>query len=79
MSTKYTETQGRYLAYIYYYTKVNGVAPSHADITSYFGVSAPTVNSMLTTLNEKSLLTRKPKVPRSLKVTLTPNELPLDW
>ena len=79
MSIKYTETQGRYLAYIYYYTKINGIAPSHADITAYFGVTPPTVNSMLKTLSDRALLTREPNVARSLKVTLAPNELPLIW
>jgi len=51
---KYTEKQGQYLAFIYYYTKINGVPPAHADIQNYFKVTPPTVNKMLITL-EKNL------------------------
>lgn len=79
MAKEYTEKQGQYLAYIYYYTKVNGSAPSHADIQRYFGVTPPTVHQMLLTLNEKSLITKQPNVARSIQVTLKPDELPIHW
>ena len=29
-------TQGQYLAFIYYYTKIHGVPPAEADIQRYF-------------------------------------------
>ncbi len=35
----YTETQGQYLAFIYYYTKIDGVPPAEADMQCYFKVS----------------------------------------
>ena len=38
-SEKYSQTQGQYLAYIYYYTKIHGHAPSEADMQRYFKVS----------------------------------------
>jgi hypothetical protein len=36
----YTETQGQYLAFIYYFTKIHGVPPAEADMQRYFNVSA---------------------------------------
>ena len=35
----YTATQGQYLAFIYYYTKIHGVPPAEADMQRYFKVS----------------------------------------
>jgi repressor LexA len=37
-NNKYTEKQGQYLAFIYYYSKVNGYPPAQADIQRYFEV-----------------------------------------
>ena len=42
----YTDKQGQYLAFINYYTKIHGRAPSESDIQSYFRVSPPTVHQM---------------------------------
>lgn len=39
----YTEKQGQYLAFIYYYTKINRRSPVEADIQRYFAVTPPTV------------------------------------
>jgi repressor LexA len=39
----YTKTQGQYLAFIYYYTKLHGVPPAEADMKRYFRVSPPAV------------------------------------
>jgi hypothetical protein len=41
---RYTEKQGQYLAFIYYYTKIHGRPPSEAEIQGYFGVTPPTVH-----------------------------------
>jgi Mn-dependent DtxR family transcriptional regulator len=46
----YTEKQGRYLAFIYYYTKVNGRAPAEADMQRHFRVTPPSVHQMVLTL-----------------------------
>ncbi len=43
----FTPRQGQYLAFIYYYTKLNRVPPAEADFVRYFGVSAPTVHQMI--------------------------------
>lgn len=39
MDPAYTPRQGQFLAFIYYYTKLNGVPPAEADMQRYFRVS----------------------------------------
>jgi len=41
----YTKTQGQYLAFIYYYTKIHGIPPAEADRQRYFEVSGPSVHN----------------------------------
>ena len=72
----YTHKQGQYLAFIYYYTKLNGYPPAQADIQRYFGVTPPTVNSMLKALEKRGLISRVPRQPRSIKLLLIREELP---
>ena len=72
----YTYRQGQYLSYIHYYTKVNGIPPAHADIQRYFGVTPPTVNSMLKRLDEAGLIARIPRQARSIRVLLHPEDIP---
>jgi repressor LexA len=72
----YTEKQGQYLAFIYYYTKVNGRPPAQADIQRYFKVTPPTVHQMILTLDEKGLLGREPGKARAIRVLLPREELP---
>ena len=47
MKTNFTEKQGQYLAFIYYYTKVNGRPPAEADMQRYFRVTPPSVHQMV--------------------------------
>lgn len=75
-SLLYTEKQGQYLAFIYYYTKINRNPPAEADIQKFFGVSAPSVHRMLVDLEKKSLIERKPGQARSVRVLLPPKQLP---
>jgi repressor LexA len=56
---KYTHKQGQYLAFIYYYTKVHGVAPAEAEIQRYFEVTPPSVHQMILTLERLGLITRR--------------------
>jgi repressor LexA len=74
--SEYTRKQGQYLAFIYYYTKVNGQPPAEADIQYYFGVSPPTVHQMILRLEEKGLIKRIPRQARSITVLLSPEQLP---
>jgi Mn-dependent DtxR family transcriptional regulator len=56
----FTAKQGQYLAFIYYYTKVNGRAPSEKDMERYFRMSPPSVHQMVVTLERRGLITRIP-------------------
>lgn len=74
---KYTEKQGQYLAFIYYYTKINGQPPAQSDLQRYFKVSPPSVHQMILNLEKLSLISRQAGVPRSLKVLLHVEQLPM--
>jgi repressor LexA len=76
MKKKYTSKQGQYLAFIYYYTKINGCAPAEADIQRYFKVSPPSVHQMVITLERKNLIKRTPGEARSIRVLIPAGELP---
>ena len=47
MKSRFTEKQGQYLAFIYYYTRVNGRPPAEADMQGYFRVTPPSVHQMV--------------------------------
>jgi len=77
MSGRFTNKQGQYLAFIYAYTKVNRRPPAEADMQGYFGVTPPTVHNMILTLERLALITREPGQPRSIRLIVTPAELPI--
>jgi repressor LexA len=72
----YTPKQGQYLAFIHYYTKLNAVSPSEADIQRYFKVSPPSVHDMVLTLESRGYIERVPGQPRSIRLRLARDELP---
>ena len=76
MHKSYSQKQGQYLAFIYYYTKLNGCAPAEADIQRYFGVSPPSVHQMILTLERLQFISRVPGQGRSITLRLTRVELP---
>jgi DNA-binding IclR family transcriptional regulator len=43
----------------------------------YFGVAAPTVHSMVLTLERLGLISREPGQSRSIRALLTPAEIPV--
>jgi len=73
---KFTDKQGQYLAFIHAYTLVNGRPPAEADMERFFGVTPPTVHRMIIELEQRGLLRRLPRQPRSIEVALDPSELP---
>ena len=73
---EFTQKQGQYLAFIYYYTKINKRPPAEADIQRYFRVTPPTVHQMILKLEEKNLITRIPDQARTIQVLVPPEELP---
>ena len=74
--TAYTRKQGQYLAFIYYYTKLNRQPPAQNDIQRYFEVSPPTVHQMILSLERNGLISREPGVARSLRLLVDVAELP---
>jgi hypothetical protein len=73
---EYTDKQGQYLAFIHYYTKVNGQPPAEADFQRYFQVTPPTVHTMLVTLTERGWIAREPGRARSIALRLPRQQLP---
>lgn len=71
-----TPTQGRYLAYIHAYTEGFGLPPAESEIAEAIGVSPPSVNQMMKTLERKGLIRRQPGVPRSIEVLVSPDAIP---
>jgi DNA-binding MarR family transcriptional regulator len=76
MKKSYTDKQGQYLAYLYYYTKIHGYPPSEAEMQQYFRVSPPSVHQMILTLETHGFIERSPGQARSIRLLLPPEELP---
>jgi repressor LexA len=76
MKKAFTDKQGRYLAFIYYYSKIHGRAPSEADLQQYFRVSPPSVHQMILTLETRGLIERTPGQARSIHLLISREELP---
>jgi Mn-dependent DtxR family transcriptional regulator len=73
---RYTEKQGQYLAFIYYYAKIHGHSPSEAEMQAYFGVTPPTVHQMVLSLERNGLIARTAGQARSIRLLLPRIELP---
>jgi DNA-binding MarR family transcriptional regulator len=73
---KFTETQGQYLAFIHAYALVNGRPPAEADMQRFFAVTPPSVHSMIKELERRGLITRIPRQPRSIVLSVPESELP---
>jgi DNA-binding MarR family transcriptional regulator len=73
---EFTAKQGQYLAFIYYYSKVNGRSPAESDMQRYFKVTPPTVHDMVLTLEQKGFISRVPHQPRSIKLLVSRAEIP---
>lgn len=71
-----TPKQTRYLAYIRVYLKGFGISPAESEIAKAMGVSPPSVNQMMKTLERKGLIRRQPGVPRSIELLVAVDDLP---
>ena len=71
-----TPKQRQYLAFIYYYTKLNGQPPAEADMQRYFRVSPPTVHNMVVALDERGFISREPGRGRSIRLLLERDAIP---
>ncbi|HXP97843.1 MAG TPA: MarR family transcriptional regulator [Telmatospirillum sp.] len=75
--SRFTEKQGQYLAFIYAYTCINRRPPAEADLQRHFQVTPPSVHQMIMTLERAGLIERKPGAPRSVKILVDPENLPV--
>jgi hypothetical protein len=76
MKQKFTQTQGRYLAFIDQYSRLHRRAPSEAEMRDYFGTSPPAVHQMVVTLEKRGLISRVPGKARAIRVLVPSAELP---
>lgn len=76
MKKRYTDKQGQYLAFIYYYGKIHGRAPAEAEMQQYFRTSPPAVHQMILTLEAHDLIERTPGQARSIRLLIPREELP---
>lgn len=72
----FTPTQGRYLSYIHAFTAGFGFPPSELEIAEALGVSSPSVNQMVKTLEKKGLIRRQPGVPRTIHILVASDTIP---
>ena len=73
---RFTERQGQYLAFIHAYTLVIGQPPAEADMQRFFQVSGPAVHQMVLGLEKAGLISRKPRVARSIHLLVARASLP---
>jgi repressor LexA len=73
---RFTDKQGQYLAFIHAYALVNGRPPAEADMERFFRVTPPSVHRMVIELEQRGLIRRLSRQPRSIEVLLDPGELP---
>jgi hypothetical protein len=71
-----TPKQGQYLAFIHAYTLVNGRPPAEADMMWFFRATPPSVHGMVLNLEKAGLISRQPRVPRSIAILLERSALP---
>ena len=76
-TARFTAKQGQYLAFIWVYSQIKRRAPVEADLQRYFKVTAPSVHQMLKTLHQLGLIDKQPGVACSIRLIITPQELPI--
>ncbi len=76
MTKTFSDKQGQYLAFIYYYSKVMGRPPAEMDMQRYFQVSPPSVHDMLIRLEENGFIERTPGKGRSIRLLVPFADLP---
>ncbi len=74
--SEYTSRQGQFLAFIYYYAKLNDCSPAEKDMARYFGITPPSAHQMVVTLEQRGLIERIPGKARSIRLLLAREDLP---
>lgn len=73
---RFTDKQGQYLAYIRAYMLLNRRAPAEVDMQRFFAVTPPSVHRMVVALEARGLITRTPGVARSIRLAISPEDIP---
>ena len=73
----FTRRQGQCSAFIAAYLKLHRRSPAEADLQRYFGVTPPSVHSMIVTLERRGLIARTPGRARSIELLVPSDEFPL--
>ncbi|MCZ7625506.1 MAG: MarR family transcriptional regulator [Candidatus Methylomirabilota bacterium] len=76
MTSDFTPRHGPFLAFIYYYTKVNRQPPAEADMQRYFRVTPPSVHQMVVTLEKRGYIARVLGQRRSIRLLVPRDKLP---
>ena len=76
LAPAFTEKQGQFLAFIYYYSKIHRRPPAEADLQAYFRVSPPAVHDMILTLEHLGYINRVPGQARSIRLRVVRADLP---
>lgn len=76
MKPAYTPKPGQVLAFIRYYTKLNGCSPAENDVARYLKITRPSAHQMVVTLERRGLIERVPGQARSIRLLLTREDLP---
>jgi repressor LexA len=76
VSPGFTAKQGQYLAFIYYFTRIQGVPPPEADLQRFFKVFPPAVHEMILTLERRGFIERAAGKARSVRLRASRADLP---
>ena len=72
-----TRQQGQFLAFIRQFMLLNqSVAPSHIELQRFFGLTPPSVNSMLVRLEQRGFIRRVPGKARAIEIVCNPEWIP---
>ena len=77
---RFTDKQGQYLAFTFTYAHMFRRPPAEADMQRHFQVTPPSVHQMIVTLERNGLISRQPRVARSIQILVAPEDLPIpNW
>jgi len=77
LTPRFTAKQGQYLAFIHLYTLLHREPPAEADFQRFFQVTPPAVHDMIVALERRGLISRVPRQPRTIRLLLSADELPV--
>ena len=75
-TSRFTEKQGQYLAFIHTYVLLNRQPPAEADFQRFFCVTPPSVHQMILQLERLGFIRRTPRQARSIELLVSDGELP---